>query len=115
MTTEEKIRWLAEQAGWEPDDCDCDYPECSWNGFFIRGKAVEQIDYPHSLDAIERDLLPILREKGLALTLHCTPEEAEAWITNRRRQSLCGAVRFSANPATAAFEAIFEALHGETE
>ncbi len=63
----------------------------------------------------ERDLLPLLREKGLALTLHCTPEEAEAWITNRRRQSLCGAVRFSANPAAAAFEAIFEALHGATE
>lgn len=30
-------------------------------------------------------------------------------------QLQCGAVRDSANPATAAFEAIFEALRGATE
>ena len=94
MTTEEKIRWLAEQAG----SCVvCDKP-----------------DYEHSFDAIARDLLPLLREKGLALTLHCTPEAIQAWITNSLGQTLVGAASAD-SPATAAFEAIFEALHGETE
>lgn len=114
MTIDEKIRWLAEQAGWEPDDCDCDYPECSWNGFFIRGKAVERIDYPNSLDAIERDLLPLLRERGMRYGL-------ASWNGNEHRCIIWDPAPDAvyhgtdAEPAAAAFEAIFEALHGGTE
>lgn len=114
MNTEEKIRWLAEQAGWEPDDCDCDYPECSWNGFFIRGKAVERIDYPNSLDAIARDLLPILREKGWRYG-------GPSWNGEQHRFIIWDPVNDTVSrgtaetPARAAFEAIFEALHGGTE
>lgn len=113
MTTEEKIRWLAEQAGWEPDDCDCDYPECSWNGFFIRGKAVERIDYPHSLDAIERDLLPLLREKGWAHELDWDTDGYDFFVWTHKEAGICRSHPDS--PAVAAFEAIFEALHGATE
>ncbi len=108
MTTEEKIRWLAEQAGWR--DTKLVRGRTLWEHSGL-GRSFELPDYLSSLDAIARDLLPLLREKGWALTLYCTPEEAEAWITNRREQSLCGAVRFSLLPATAAFEAIFEALY----
>lgn len=111
MTTEEKIRWLAEQAGWEPDDCDCDYPECSWNGFFIRGKAVERIDYPNSLDAIARDLLPILRERGWRYGLSWNGNEHRFIIYDPASDEVLSR-RDAIEPAAAAFEAIFEALRG---
>ena len=111
MTTEEKIRWLAEQAGWR--DTKLVRGRTLWEHPGL-GRSFELPDYPNSLDAIERDLLPLLREKGLALTLHCTPEAIQAWITNSLGQTLVGAASAD-SPATAAFEAIFEALHGETE
>lgn len=113
MTTEEKIRWLAEQAGWEPDDCDCDYPECSWKGFFRKGTLVDRVDYEHSFDAIARDLLPILRERGWTMRLDiATDTEARVYDIGGDYLAFGYSSGFS---ATAAFEAIFEALHGATE
>jgi hypothetical protein len=93
LNTEEKIRWLAEQAG----ACVvCDKP-----------------DYEHSLDAIARDLLPILRERGWTMRLDIATD-TEARVYNIGGD--CLAFGYSSGfSATAAFEAIFEALHGETE
>lgn len=109
MTTKEKIRWLAEQAGWTfhpmmpypwryPDREYQDYPP----------------DYEHSFDAITRDLLPILREKGWVYGMTWFPDDKgnHEFFVHLPTNPL---YRFDPEPARAAFEAIFEALHGATQ
>ncbi|MCR4340265.1 MAG: hypothetical protein NUW01_10320 [Gemmatimonadaceae bacterium] len=69
-------------------------------------------DYPHSLDAIERDLLPILREKGWEYLLEWDGENHHFHIDDGN--SWKGSAT-NPEPAAAAFEAIYEALHGGEE
>ena len=91
MNTEEKIRWLAEQAG----ACVvCDKP-----------------DYEHSFDAIARDLLPILRERDMQYNLYWNGHDHGFTIWDADGAEI-GSVQYPTEPATVAFEAIFEALHG---
>ena len=99
MTTEEKIRLLANLAGWNfaPD-----YPK----DYFP--------DYPNSLDAIARDLLPILREKGMQYNLHWNGHDHGLVVWDSDGAEI-GTAQYPAEPATVAFEAIFEALHGVAE
>ena len=112
MNTESKVRWLAEQAGWEPDDCDCDYPECSWKGFFRKGTLVDRVDYEHSLDAIARDLLPLLREKGMQYSLYWNGHDHGLVVWDSDGAEI-GTAQYPAEPAAVAFEAIYEALRLE--
>ena len=113
MTTEEKIRWLAEQAGWGPSE--------PHDGAFVWSRKVGDEywyryalpDYPHSFDAIARDLLPLLWERGWRLDLWLDSELCQANVYD---EGGWGKARGdSTTPAAAAFEAIFEALHGATE
>lgn len=112
MTTDDdKIRFLAELAGWEQDP-DAQ-PGVLWKPTGYGGlEYVYRPDYPHSLDAIARDLLPLLREKGWEYLLewdgenhHFHIDDGKSWKGNATNPE----------PARAAFEAIFEALHGGEE
>lgn len=108
MNTEEKIRWLAEQAGWLLPDPGVQH------GYPPGGlDCVALPDYPHSLDAIERDLLPLLREKGWAHELDWDTDGYDFFVWTHKEAGICRSHPDS--PAAAAFEAIFEALRGATE
>ena len=109
MTTEEKIRWLAEQAGWLLPDPGVQH------GYPPGGlDCVALPDYPHSLDAIARDLLPILREKGWDYSLSWDGYDHRFFVRPLASPQSIGFGNGD-SPASAAFEAIFEALHGATE
>lgn len=114
MTTDaDKVRFLAELAGWEIRP----------GGIWLHSRAdlaefgPSRCDYPHSLDphsldAIARDLLPLLREKGWEYML--------SWNGSFHRFMICKGSRLFGvaagdDPARAAFEAIYEALHGGEE
>ena len=111
MTIDEKIRWLAEQAGWR--DTKLVRGRTLWEHPGL-GRNFELPDYPNSLDAIDCDLLPILREKGWRYG-------GPSWNGEQHRFIIWDPVNDTVSrgtaetPSAAAFEAIFEALHGGTE
>ncbi len=112
MTTDaDKVRFLAELAIGRCLDCRVakSYQPAAMCNNHVR------VDYPHSLDAIARDLLPILRERDLRLVLYMGnwPGDPRAVIEDGRGD-LWAAIPAD-TPARAAFEAIFEALHGGEE
>lgn len=112
MNDADMIRFLAGLAGWKPDDCHCGYLECSWQGFFKRGNEVGRLDYPHSLDAIARDLLPLLREKGWLYALTWYPDSKRHEFIIHEPGTVPSVVYEDPDPARAAFEAIYEAFKG---
>ena len=108
MNTTDKIRWLAEQAGWR--DTKLVRGRTLWEHSGL-GRSFELPDYPNSLDAIARDLLPILREKDMQYNLHWNGHD-HGFIVWDSGGAEIGSVQYPAEPAAAAMEAIFEALHG---
>lgn len=109
MNTEDKIRWLAEQAGWLLPDPGVQH------GYPPGGlDCVALPDYEHSLDAIARDLLPLLRERDMQYNLYWNGHDHGFTIWDADGAEI-GSAQYPTEPATAAFEAIFEALHGGTE
>lgn len=104
MNTEEKIRRLAGLAGWAFD------PKLlhSWS-HPVHGHRSHGPDYDYSLDAIERDLLPILREQGMQYSLSWNGKEHRFVAHDLLNR---GDVD---SPAAAAFEAIYEVLCGMKE
>ena len=114
MTDADKIRFLAELAGWEQDP-DAQ-PGVLWKPTGYGGlEYVYRPDYPHSLDAIARDLLPILRERGLWHEMYWDSDGYAFYVRDGKAsyQGIIGRGRHSTEPARAAFEAIWQALGGE--
>ena len=108
MKNDEKNRWLAEQAGWLLPDAGVQH------GYPPGGlDCVALPDYPNSLDAIARDLLPLLREKGMDHEMRWLGDQYRflIWPSLEAIQAL--AICDSPEPARAAFEAIWQALGGE--
>ena len=112
MTDADKIQFLAELAGWRYIPSGRVWP---WE-HRLEGALSYPPVYPHSLDAIARDLLPLLREKGWGHSL--TWDDAvyrflvwdqEAW------PQWAGDAIHPDSPARAAFEAIYEAFKGGEE
>lgn len=104
MTDADKVRFLAELAGWTFHPM-MPYP---WR-YPDREYQDNPPDYPHSLEAITRDLLPVLREKGWEYML--------SWNGSFHRFMICKGSRLFGvaagdEPARAAFEAIWQALKG---
>ena len=112
MTTDDdKIRFLAELAGWEQDP-DAQ-PGVLWKPTGYGGlEYVYRPDYPHSLDAIARDLLPLLQKKGWEYYLVWNGDTYRFLLWTAPDE---GCASTDPEPARAAFEAIFEALHGGEE
>lgn len=111
MTTDAgKIRFLAELAGWTFHPM-MPYP---WR-YPDREYQDNPPDYPHSLDAIARDLLPLLREKGRLYALTWYPDSERHEFIIHEPETVPSVVHEGPEPARAAFEAIFEALHGGEE
>lgn len=114
MTTDaDKVRFLAELAIGRCLDCRVakSYQPAAMCNNHVR------VDYPHSLDAIARDLLPILRERGLWHEMYWDSDGYAFYVRDGKAsyQGIIGRGRHSTEPARAAFEAIFEALHGGGE
>ncbi|MCC7408309.1 MAG: hypothetical protein IT442_09565 [Phycisphaeraceae bacterium] len=108
MTTDaDKIRYLADLAGWRVVD--------EANRWVDRaGRHWGWLpDYPNSLDDIARDLLPLLREKGWEYLLEWEGKNRHYFLIDDGK-SWKGSARDPA-PARAAFEAIWQALHGGEE
>lgn len=107
MTTDaDKIRYLVGLAGWRAID------EVTNRWVDRTGRYWGWLpDYPNSLDDIARDLLPLLREKGWTHQLNWTNKDYWFFVSKPL-------LTFSASspaPARAAFEAIWQALHGGEE
>jgi len=106
MTTDaDKVRFLAELAIGRCLDCRVakSYQPAAMCNNHVR------VDYPHSLDTITRDLLPLLREREWEYML--------SWNGSFHRFMICKGSRLFGvaagdEPARAAFEAIWEALKG---
>lgn len=111
MSDADKIRFLAELAGWHA-------VEDVWGNWWAHTDGYGQYalpDYPHSLDAIARDLLPLLREKGWLYALTWYPDSKRHEFIIHEPGTVPSVVYEDPDPARAAFEAIYEALHGGEE
>ena len=108
MNTTDKIRWLAEQAGWR--DTKLVRGRTLWEHPGL-GRSFELPDYPNSLDASDRDLLPILREKGMQYSLYWNGHDHGLVVWDSDGAEI-GTAQYPAELAAVAFGAIFEALHG---
>lgn len=112
MTTDaDKVRFLAELAMGRCLDCRVakSYQPAAMCNNHVR------VDYPHSLDAIARDLLPLLREKGRLYALTWYPDSERHEFIIHEPETVPSVVHEGPEPARAAFEAIYEALHGGEE
>lgn len=111
MTDADKIQFLAELAGWRYIPSGRVWP---WE-HRLEGALSYPPVYPHSLDAIARDLLPLLREKGWLYALTWYPDSERHEFIIHEPETVPSVVHEGPDPARAAFEAIYEALHGGEE